>query len=237
MHRAVGVSVGDRRAIWTFYRERLPKWLQDPLIPAATCGVCAVATLVAFGHKLPGGRPVALALGAFVPLAAFVAARSLASASPRVAFGGVLAVIVACYAAWTPYQAAYFEEYREDAAFLRAAETMIPPDHPVFVQWDWIGPLETFWVLYHTERPGVLIRDPWQAAERSPGRDHAFILARRMDAPILAMIGTPEPVLESNYTRLEKEPGHRRVLFKLTFREKIPPPPEGYIRHVRRTLW
>ena len=43
---------------------------------------------------------------------------------------------------------------------------MIPADQPVFVQWDWIAPLETFWVLYHTERPGVLIRDPWQAADR-----------------------------------------------------------------------
>ena len=70
---------------------------------------------------------------------------------------------------------------------------MVPADEPVFVQWDWMGPLETFWVLYHTQRPGVLIRDPWQAADRAPGRDHAYILARRMDAPILAMVGTADP--------------------------------------------
>ena len=83
----------------------------------------------------------------------------------------------------------------------------------------------------------MLIRDPWQAAERSPGRDHAYILARRMDAPILAMVGTPAPILESNYTRLEKEPGHRRVLYKLTFRNKSLHRRKSYIRHVRRTLW
>ena len=51
------------------------------------------------------------------------------------------------------------------------------------------------------------------------------------------MVGTLEPVLESRLTRAEKESGHRRVLYKLTFRPTIPPPPEAYIRHVRRTLW
>jgi 4-amino-4-deoxy-L-arabinose transferase-like glycosyltransferase len=231
------LSVVGAKAIWEFYRARVPAVLRDPLVPAAACGLLAVVALVAFGHRLPGGRPVVLAVGACVPLAAFMVARSLASANPRVSLGGVVAVVTACYAAWTPYQAAQFEEYRDDAEFLRQAEAMIPADHPVFVQWDWIGPLETFWVLYHTDRPGILVRDPWQAAERSAGREHAFILARRQDAPIFAMTGTPEVVLESRHTRLEKEPGHRRVLFKLTFRRTIPAPPEEYIRHVRRTLW
>ena len=122
------LSVFGARAIWQVYHERVPRWLQDPLIPTAACGLCAVAALVAFGHKLPGGRPVALAVGAFVPLRGVRrVSRSLASADPRVAFGGVLAVVVACYAAWTPYQAAHLEEYREDAVFLRAAETMSRP--------------------------------------------------------------------------------------------------------------
>lgn len=231
------LSVVGARAIWQFHRQRVPKWLQDPLIPAAACGLCAVVVLAAVGHKIPGGRPFALALGAFVPLAAFTISRSLASPSPRIALGGALVVTITCYAVWAPYQAKYLEEYGADAVFLRQAETMIPADQPVFVQWDWIAPLETFWVLYHTQRPGVLIRDPWQAADRAPGHTHAYILARRQDAPILAMTGTPEPILESQMTRAEKEPGQRRVLFKLTFRQQIPAPPEDYIRHVRRTLW
>jgi 4-amino-4-deoxy-L-arabinose transferase-like glycosyltransferase len=231
------LSVVGAKAIWQFHRERMPQWVRDPLIPAAACGVCAVVALVAFGHKLPGGRPVALAVAAIVPAVAFAVSRSLASTSPRVALGGVIAVTAACYALWAPYQARYMEDNRDDAVFLHDAERLIPADEPVFVQWDWIAPLDTFWVLYHTERPGVLIRDPWQAADRVSGRDPAFILARKQDAPILAMIGTPEVVLESRLTRAEKEPGHRRVLFKLTFRATIPPPPVDYIRHVRRTLW
>jgi 4-amino-4-deoxy-L-arabinose transferase-like glycosyltransferase len=231
------LSVAGARAIWQFHRERMPACWRDPLIPAAACGIAIVVALVFYGHKIPGGRPVVLAIGAIVPATAFVVSRSLASASPRVALGGVVAVIAACYAIWTPYQAKYLEEYGDDAAFLRDAGTLIPPDRTVFVQWDWIGPLETFWVLYHTDRPGLLIRDPWQAADRSAGCDSAYILARRQDAKILGMIGTPEVLLESAHTRGEKEPGHRRVLFKLTFRKQIPPPPEEYIRHVRRTLW
>jgi 4-amino-4-deoxy-L-arabinose transferase-like glycosyltransferase len=231
------LSVAGTRAIWQFYRERVPAWLRDPLIPTAACGLCAVVALVAFGHKLPGGRPAMLAVGALVPAAAFAVSRSFSCARPGVALGGVVAVIAGCYAAWAPYQARYLEEYHEDAAFLREAERLIPPDQQVFVQWDWVAPLETFWVLYHMDRPGVLIRDPWQAAERAPQAEHAFILGRRMDAPILAMVGTPRVILESSHTRAEKEPGHRRVLYQLTFHRQIPPPPEDYIRHVRRTLW
>jgi 4-amino-4-deoxy-L-arabinose transferase-like glycosyltransferase len=231
------LSVLGARAIWQFHRERAPKWLRDPLIPAAVCGAAAVAVLVVYGHRIPGGYPVMLVLGAFVPLAAFVVSRSLGSANPRVALGGVVGMIVAAYAMWTPYQGAYIEEYREDGAMLHQACALVPADQPMFVQWDWGGPLETFWVLYHCERPGVLIRDPWQLAERSAGRDHAYILARRLDAPVLAMVGTPEPVLESTHTRLEKNPAERRVLFKLTFRKTLPPPPDDYIRLTRRTLW
>jgi 4-amino-4-deoxy-L-arabinose transferase-like glycosyltransferase len=231
------LSVHGARAIWQFHRERMPQWWRDPLIPAAACGVCAVVVLVAYGAWIPGGRPIVLAIGALVPLIAFVVARSLASASPRVALGGITAVVVAAYAAWAPYQAKYLEEYTDDVAFLHAAEAAIPADQPVFVQWDWTAPLETFWVLYHTERPGMLIRDPWQVAERSPGRDHAYILARKLDTPILAMIGTPELALESRLTRAEKDPAQRRVLIKLTFREQIPPPPADYLRLTRRTLW
>jgi 4-amino-4-deoxy-L-arabinose transferase-like glycosyltransferase len=230
-------SVLGARAIWQFHHERVPRWLRDPLIPTAACGVCAVAALVAFGHKLPGGRPVVLAVGMLVPLAAFAVSRSLSCVRPGVALGGVVAVVAMSYAIWTPYQAQHLEEYRDDAVFLCVAETKVPPGEPLFVQWDWIGPLETFWVLYHTHRPGVLIRDPWQAADRAPDREHVFILGRKMDQPILAMVGTPRIILESLHTRAEKDPSHRRVLYQLTFRRTIPPPPEDYIRHVRRTLW
>ena len=231
------LSVIGAKAIWEYHHDRVPRWLRDPLIPTAACGLCAVVALVAAGHKLPGGRPVAVAVGALIPLAAFALGRSLASPRPGIALGGVVAVVAMSYAIWTPYQARHLEEYREDAIFIGVAETRVPKDEPLFVQWDWVGPLETFWVLYHTNRPGILIRDPWQAADRAPNREHVYILARRMDAPILAMVGTPRIILQSTHTRAEKEPGHRRVLYELTFRRTIPPPPEDYIRHVRRTLW
>ncbi len=224
------LSVLGAKAIWQFHRERTPRWLQDPLIPAAACGAVAVALLVAYGSQIPGGRPIALVAGVFVPLAAFAVARSLSCANPRVAFGGVVAAVVAAYAVWTPYQAVYIEEYREDMVLVREASALVPADEPVYVQWDWIGPLETFWVLYHSPRAGVLIRDPWQLADRAAGRDHAYILARRWDAQILSAVGTAEPVLESAYTRLEKKPDDRRVLFKITFRKNDPARTRGVHR-------
>jgi hypothetical protein len=180
---------------------------------------------------------VGLAVWILVPFAVFALSRSLFHPNPRTAFAGVILVLSAAYAMWTPYQAAHMDPYRDDAKLLRQASAKVPADQPVFVQYDWTAPLETFWVLYHSPRPGVLIRDPWQLAERSAGRGEAYILARRMDAPILGMVGTAEPVLESRHTRAEKDPGERRVLFKLTFRKVIPPPDPEYIKVARRTLW
>ena len=231
------LSVVGARHLWQVYRERFPEWARGPLLPAAVCGAATAAVLIVIGNKVPGGTAAAVGIGALAPLAVFAFARSLAHPDPRVAFAGVLAVVTLAYAAWTPYQAAYMDEYRDDVAFLREASAVVPADRPLFVQYDWTAPLETFWVLYHSPRPGVLIRDPWQMAERSAGRGEAYILARRMDSPILSMVGTAEPVLESRSTRAEKDPAERRVLFRLTFRKVIPPPDPEYIKVTRRTLW
>jgi hypothetical protein len=53
----------------------------------------------------------------------------------------------------------------------------------------------------------------------------------------LAVVGTATIVLESRYTRNEKDPSERRVLCKVIFKKDIPPPDAEYLRIVRRTLW
>lgn len=233
---AVLSAVGARH-LWQFCRDRFPGWLKEPLLPAAVCGAITTTILILVGDRLPGGRVAAIVIGAFMPIAAFVVSRSCFHPNPRTAFAGVILILTTAYALWTPYQAAHFDQYLDDAELLRQASAHVPGDQHVFVQYDWTAPLETFWVLYHSPRPGVLIRDPWQLADRSAGHEAAYILARRQDAPILAMVGTAEPVLESRQTRSEKHPDERRVLFKVTFRKRIPPPPPEYIQVTRRTLW
>jgi 4-amino-4-deoxy-L-arabinose transferase-like glycosyltransferase len=231
------LSVHGAALLWRFCRERFPRWLQEPLLAAAVVGVAGTVALIVLGERVPGGRPVVLVIGAFLPIAAFVVAWSLLQPNPRTAFVGVLLTITTAYALWTPYQAAYLDQYPPDAELVQQACQLVPTDQPVFVQYDWTAPLETFWVLYHCPRPGVLIRDPWQLAERSPGQPAAYILARRHDAPMLAQVGTVQPLLESRLTRGEKHPDQRRVLFKVTFHPHIPPPPPEYIQVTRRTLW
>jgi hypothetical protein len=92
-------------------------------------------------------------------------------------------------------------------------------------------------MLYHCPRPGATIRDPWQLAERSTGEECAYIFTRRFEIEKLSAVGETTVVLESNYTRNEKDPSERRVLCRVTFHKELPPPPEDYIRIVRRTLW
>jgi 4-amino-4-deoxy-L-arabinose transferase-like glycosyltransferase len=231
------LSVVGVRRIWEFCRDRFPGWLREPLLPTAIWGAAAAAVLITLRHKIPGGQEVAIAMGAFVPAAAFVLARSIIQASPKQAFGGVLAVIVAGYAFWTQYQVRYLDRYGPDLAFVREASRAIPADAAVNLQFDWIAPLETFWMLFHSPRPASTIRDPWQLVDRSVGRDCAYILTRRYEIERLSIVGDVTTVLESQLTRNEKDPSERRVLCRVTFRPNIPPPPEEYLRQVRRTLW
>ena len=100
-----------------------------------------------------------------------------------------------------------------------------------------VRPLETFWVLYHTPRPGTLVRDPWELKEKAAGHAEAYILARRMDAPLLATIGTVEPVLESEKSRMEPSPEYRRVLYRVNFFPVAAPAPPELLARTRRTLW
>ncbi len=231
------LSVTGLRLIWQFCCEKLPRWAREPLLPAAIWGAAAAAVLVTVRHKIPGGLEVAIAIGAFVPIAAFVIARSLVHPNPRAAFVGLLAVVTAGYAMWSPYQAKYLDKYADDLAFVREASRAIPADSPLYLQFDWIGPLETFWMLYHSPRPASTIRDPWQLSERSAGKENAYILTRRMEVERLTIVGDVKIVLESQHTRGEKDPTERRVLCRVTFHQNIPPAPEEYLRVVRRTLW
>jgi hypothetical protein len=161
--------------------------------------------------------------------------------SPVRAFAEILIPLLAGYCLWIPYQATYLDDYRDDLLFLQQVQKLIPEDAPVLVQYDWTAPLETFWVLYHMQRPGTLIRDPWQAAQKSQTSDAppspAYVLARRMDLSLYNQVGTVETLLESTKTRGEKTPSQRRVLYRIHFFQPLPAGPEEYLRVVRRTLW
>lgn len=231
------LSVTGVRLIWQFCRERFPGWAREPLLAAAIWGAAATITLIAVKHKIPGGLEVPIAIGVFIPLAAFFVARSLVHPNPRIAFAGVLVMVMVGYGMCTTYQVNYLDKYTDDLAFVREASQKIPADSPVYLEFDWIAPLETFWMLYHSPRPGLTIRDPWQLAERSVGKESAYILTRRMEIEKLAVVGNVEVVLESRQTRCEKSIDERRVLCRVTYHQHIPPAPEEYIRIARRTLW
>jgi 4-amino-4-deoxy-L-arabinose transferase-like glycosyltransferase len=233
---AVLSTIGVRLS-WQFCRERLPRWMTEPLLVSALWGAATATVLSIVRHKIPGGLEVAIVIGAFVPLAAFIVARSATHPNPRTAFAGVLLVVATSYGMWTTYQTNYLDKYHEDLVFVREASRVVPAESPVYLQFDWIAPLETFWMLYHSPRQPVTTRDPWQMAERSTGKDSAYILTRRFEIERLEIVGDVEVVLESQHTRDEKAPSERRVLCRVTFHKTFPPPPEEYLRAVRRTLW
>ena len=222
--------------IWQWCCARFPRWPHEPLAAAAVWGGLAAAGLVMYSDRIPGGLTVAVAAGIFVPLAAFVLARSLVHPNPHGIRGrprrhddGIGPVDDVPGELPQPLCGG-------PGVRARIGGTD-PGDAQVHIQFDWIAPLETFWMLYHTQRPADVIRDPWQLAERSPGRPCAYILTRRMEIDQLKVVGTVETVLESHMTRGERNPNERRVLCRVTFHPHIPPAPEEYLRMTRRTLW
>ncbi len=231
---AILAAVGARPA-WEWCRRRFGeyRWLPGGLAAGVAALWVPLAAIV--GPRIPGGLPVAIGFGTLAVLMGFVAGQAMLAATWTRAVGAAIAGTVMTYAAWTAYQGAMLDDYRHDLAFLRAAEAIIPPDRPVLVQYDWTAPLETFWVLYHLRRPGVLIRDPWQAAEK--GETVAYILARRMDAAVYSQTGSVAVLLESAKSRSERHPSQRRVLYRLKLASPLPPAPTEYLRATRRTLW
>jgi len=227
----------------------LGNWLQQHLrrVPhSSAIGAAAIALLVGLAGilwhtKIPGGWSTVLGAILFSSSATWMALHACQQRSPVRAFAEILIPLLAGYCLWIPYQATYLDDYRDDLLFLQQVQKLIPEDAPVLVQYDWTAPLETFWVLYHMQRPGTLIRDPWQAAQKSQTSDAppspAYVLARRMDLSLYNQVGTVETLLESTKTRGEKTPSQRRVLYRIHFFQPLPAGPEEYLRVVRRTLW
>jgi 4-amino-4-deoxy-L-arabinose transferase-like glycosyltransferase len=230
------LSVGGTAAVWKFCRERLPAWCRNPWLATVPAAVAAGAAAFAFRAKLELPTWLLATAAVAIPVMAFALVRSVLHPNPRRAFAGVLAVLAVAYSSWTYCRASVRDSYAQDAAMLQRAAEIVPADAPLLVQYDYVRPLETFWVLAHTPRAGALVRDPWEVKEKA-GRSEAFVLARRMDAPRLAAVGTVEPMIESEKTRLEPSPEYRRVLYRVVFHLVTPPPPPGLLSQTRRSLW
>ncbi len=233
------LAVTGARVMWQFCRERLTVVLKRPVYVAAAFALISTVVLASLRSKIPGGLEIVFTIGAYFTAASYVVACCLIHPHGRTALVGVFAVAVTGFALWTPYQVHYLDQYDHDLAFVREASTVIPAEAAVNVHYDWIGPLETFWVLYHTPRQGVTIRDPWQLAERYQGQPCAYILTRRAEIEKFAIVGKVDVLLESRKTRGEHNLAERRVLCRVTFHPNIPPPPSEYnefIRLARRTL-
>ena len=229
------LAANGTAAVWRFGRERMPAWVQSPW-PATALAAIVSLVLLNCRIKYDVPRSVVEATAAALPVLAFVLARAIAHPNPRAAFTGVLLVLAVTYSGWTTVRAAVRDSYEADAEMLQRAAAAVPDGAPLMVHYDWVRPLETFWVLYHTPRSGLLVRDAWEAKEKASG-DEAFVLARRLDAPLLSEVGTLEPLVESEHTRLEPSPEYRRVLYRVKFHATTPPAPADLLTRTRRTLW
>jgi hypothetical protein len=220
------------------YVQTWPAVYRHPVWVTLIGGLVANGVLLAFAQRVVGPAWVVPALLIVIPQLIALAAYAFTRRQPARAAGGGLAVLTLGYALLTGYKVTCLDDYADDRRFLAAVAAQRPAA-PLFVQYDWRAPLETFWVLYHTPTPLPLVRDAADLAQQVPAGQEAYVLARLLDAPNLTTAGTAEVVSTSAFTRAERHPNERRALFRIRLADDAPTraaatpfaPPRG------RPLW
>jgi 4-amino-4-deoxy-L-arabinose transferase-like glycosyltransferase len=213
-------------ALWHVARD-WPRWARSPLFGLLALGAPGAAAALAFGRKIPGPDWIGVAVaGGWLAVAtagwAFATRRD-----GRVAFVGLLAVIVAAHAAAGLHRTAYMDRYDDDRAFLAEAKRLVPADDPLYVLNE-PHPLNAAWILYEVGPRAHLLHHPTFLSSDRITAPEVYVIGRRYDEPVLAGYGEVAVLAESVHTRAEASPMERYTLYRLRFfpdLERYPEPP------------
>jgi 4-amino-4-deoxy-L-arabinose transferase-like glycosyltransferase len=202
-------------AYWQWLTHQGPAWLRTPLWSSLVLAVIADGALAVLAPRIEGPSWLVPALLVALPAAAFAGCWAATSNDGRVAAGGLLGLVLAAYVAQYSYQTWCLDAYRDDTAFLREVHRRVPCDRPLLVNYDMIRPLETFWLLFYSEDRVGLLSDVSDLGPTLRDYPVAYVIGRDRDRPLLARVGSVEPIVASKHTRGEESPADRRTLFRV----------------------
>lgn len=198
-----------------------PSWLRNPLLGALLFGGAADLAVWLLRAKIPGPAWIVPALLVFCPVYAFAVAWAATRRDGRLAAGSLFALVAAFYFLLWGYHTRYLNQYREEREFLHAVEARLDADRPLYVHFDTLHPLETFWLLYYSDDRAVLLHNATFLRDERIRHKEVYVLARGYERPELEQLGTAEVVLESHSARGLRSWDDRRTLFRVRFRDDL----------------
>jgi 4-amino-4-deoxy-L-arabinose transferase-like glycosyltransferase len=195
---------------------RVHEWVARQSLGVITliAGVIGEVALIAVAYKVQG-------VAAWVPLMlvgwpAGCAAVWLAScqADAMRAMAVLLAAAVLLY--WGKEHPEWVQQrgHRADLALLEEAKKLTPANCPVLVLDTW-GPLDPSWSMYHLMGRGRMLHNiTFLRDDRLPEGD-LYVLSRPMHVQAAGQLGRVEELARSSFSRGEKEPSQRLILYRI----------------------
>src|SRR5262249_23682843 len=140
--------------------------------------------------------------------------------SGRLAMGSLCVLLAVFY--WISYacRTHYYDNYRDDSAFLVQAATTVPADKPLLVMDD-DAPLNASWLLFYLQGRGTLLHNFTFLIQEDIPRGEVYLIARRKVANDLSHFGTFKTVMESEHSRYETTPADRYALFHVHVNDQL----------------
>lgn len=214
---AVLSALGARR-LWEM-QLAAPRWLRRPVVATLVLGVPIAAALGLVRHHVPGPEWLIPCLMVGAPLCVLAGWWSATHADARVAFGGLMTLIVALHCAGWSHRTRYLDRYAEDSRFLSDLR-QAPLGGPLYVAAD-RHPLDASWLLFYTANHAGLLHNLSFLRDDRIEESEVFVLTRAYNEKLLWCYGEAVPVAQSNETRGEHSPQDRWTLFRLRFHEDL----------------
>ncbi len=205
-------------------REKILAWparLRNPLNSLATLALPGVVALWLLRAKIPGPPGFVSLLAVVWTVTVVGLSWAVAHRNIRIA-GGTLFGVVACgYCVGHYCAGAFFDQCRDDTAFLLEVRRLITPDRQLVVNTQ-TGSLDEFRTLFYLDERTIPLHNlSFLADNRLPAED-VYVISRFRDLPEIARFGGTSVVLQSRRTRRESSPGDRWTLFHLQYTANQP---------------
>jgi len=198
-----------------------PGWLRAPVAWGVIVSAAADTALYLAWPRLgiPSWLlPIMLTL---VPLWMLALCWAFLQKNGQVAAGSTVALWGLAFCGFYYLQMEYQDRYRVENRFLEEVRAALPAGHPFFVKFDNVHPLETYRLLFYSDKQATLLPNLSFLRDDRIVDTEAYILTRYHDLPELAKYGTPHVVLLSESMRGITSPQDRRVLVRLQFHENL----------------
>lgn len=220
---AAVLSVFGAYRVWEWIRA-LPGWVRSPWLSLPVLGLPVGISLYWFYDKIPGSDALKIGLLCSWLALSAICWWVLGHRNYRVAFWGIIAVVVVGNCAIFEYRTRYLEDYRDDLALLQKVQELATGDQPVFVLGE-NDVLNPSWHLFYLKGKAKILHNETFLRDDRIDKSEVYLICRPRDEAKLIWYGSLALVEQSRRTRFERSSADRYSLYLLKFHpnlERVP---------------